>query len=197
MIETLDITAATFGFIATIFYIKINKHAWPLSLVAILIGMFLYMHKGLYGDFMLHCIYLISIFYGWYEWRHGGKDKKEIPISSLSAKLTLLLTIIAIVGIAGLSAFLKYKTNSQVPYLDATTTILSLIAQWMICRKIIQCWFLWFFVDFMFTGLYFYKGLPAHGVLNTIYLGMAVAGYINWRRQMTPDKLVVVGADTV
>lgn len=195
MIESLDITAAACGFLATIFFIKINKYAWPLSLVAIAIDIFLYMHKGLYGDFMLQCVYLISVFYGWYEWLYGGKNKKELPISSMSVKLTLVLTLIAVVGIAGLTAFLKYKTNSQVPYLDATTTILSLIAQWMICRKIIQCWFLWFFVDAIYVGLYFFKGLPAHGVLNTIYVSMAVAGYITWRRQMSTAKPIEAEAD--
>lgn len=65
----------------------------------------------------------------------------ELPISNLSWRLAVILSVLAAGGIWGVAELLKHFTNSQVPYLDAVTTVLSLIAQWMICKKIIQTWF--------------------------------------------------------
>mgnify|MGYP000713545896 CR=1 FL=1 len=77
------------------------------------------------------------------------------------------------------------------PYLDATTTVLSLIAQWMVCKKIIENWILWFVVDAIYVFLYFYKDIPAHGVLLIIYLGLAVAGFIRWRKLMGKQQMAL------
>ncbi len=178
----LDIIGAIFAFISTVYYIKADKLAWPFGLVAICINAFLYYQTGIYGDMSLEFIYFISTFYGWYQWTHGGNKRSELPIRNISPALTLKLIIIATVGITIAHFILVHYTNSKVPLLDATTTVLSLIAQWLICKKYIQCWFLWFIVDALYVGLYFYKGIPAHSVLLVVYLGMAVVGFMRWKK---------------
>lgn len=184
MIETLDIIGASLAFISTIFYIRISILAWPISLISLCISLSLYWHKGIYGDMGLHIIYISMSIYGWYAWKFGGRKHSELPISSLTFSLTTKLALIATIGISALYFILSHYTNSQIPLWDATTTILSLIAEWMICRKIIQCWGLWFLMDASFVGIYFFKGLPAHAILNIVYVGMAVAGYWRWQRQI-------------
>ena len=187
MLETLDIIGAVLAFVTTILYIRINIFAWPLSLIAICIDMFLYLKKGIYGDTALNCIYLTLTLYGWYQWKYGGNNNSVLSTTSLDSKLTLQLLAIAVMGISALFYALSHYTNSQIPFLDASTTILSLIAQWMLCKKIIQCWALWFLVDAVYSGIYFYKGIPAHGVLNIVYLSMAVVGYLSWKKQFSID----------
>lgn len=187
MMEAFDIIGASLAFLATIFYIRINVWAWPIGLIAIGIDMFLYGYKGIYGDMALNSIYLLMTLYGWYQWKFGGNNHTELPVTSMDWKLTAILSLMAVFGISITYFILSHYTNSQIPVLDATTTILSLIAQWLICRKILQCWALWFVIDAMYSGLYFYKGIPAHGILNIIYLGMAVAGYWRWRQQLTQE----------
>lgn len=183
MIHYLDFIGAIFAFISTIAYIRISPLAWPIGLIAIGIDIFLYWQKGIYGDMALQSIYLSMTFYGWYSWLFGGINKSELPITSLTPILAKLLAITAVIATTITFILLKELTNSQIPLLDATTTILSLIAQWLICRKIIQCWHLWFIIDALYCGLYIFKGIPAHASLQIMYLGMAIAGYYSWRKQ--------------
>ena len=129
----------------------------------------------------LEGIYFLSVFYGWYQWSRGGDAHSELPITSLSKKQYAEFAIIAIIGIIAVYLILQ-TTDSKIPLLDATTTVLSLIAQWMICKKIIQCWFLWFIVDAMYIGLYQYKGMPFHSITLAIYLIMAIVGYWRWKK---------------
>ena len=182
LIHSFDIIGSIFSFLSTVYYIRANKNAWPFALLAIFVNLSLYVLTGLYADGGKETIYLISSLYGWYWWTHGGKHQKEASITNITATHALLLSGIAGFSIYLLSLFLMHFTNSQVPYWDATTTVLSLTAQWLICRKIIECWILWFIADLLYVGLYFYKGIPAHSILLIMYTGMAVVGYLYWRR---------------
>lgn len=182
----LDILGSLFSFLATIYYIKANKVAWPISFMAILCNCVLYFYLGIYGESALEILYLCSIFYGWYLWARGNNEQTDsIPITNIQLNHLILLIILGALGFFLLSYSLVHFTNSKVPYLDAITTVISLIAQWLICRKIIECWIAWFMVDAIYIGLYLYKGIPAHCVLLTVYLFMAVLGYVHWRKLLT------------
>jgi len=185
----LDITGASLSFLSTFFSLRVNILTWPFSIAAVLIGITLYSYKGLYGDAALHLVYLVLSIYGWYQWKFGGKKYTKLPITSLSPKMILSLSYIAIAGIAVVAAILYFGTNSKVPLWDASVTVISLIAEWMTCKKIIQNWIVWFFVDILFTGIYFYKDIPAHGILHAGYLIMAIVGYFSWRQLMSKQRL--------
>ena len=155
-----------------------DKWAWPIGTIATTLNIVLYGLIGIYGDMTLEGIYFLSMSYGWYQWTQGSLVIGELPISNLSWRLAVILSVLAAGVIWGGTKLLKHFTNSQVPYLDAVTTVLSLIAQRMICKKIIQTWFLWFIVDAIYLGLYLYNGIPAHSILLVIYLGLASRGWL-------------------
>jgi len=187
--HALDITSSLFSFACTALYIRASALAWPIGLVAIVIDFFLYSQTGIYGDMSLEVFYFISTLYGWHAWVRGGKHKTALPISHSSWRQIALLSIIALTGITLTTLFLIHDTNSQIPYLDSSTTVLSLIAQWLICRKKIETWILWFFIDATYGALFIIKGLPAHSILHFVYTGMAVMGYWQWYRKMKKTEL--------
>ena len=183
LISSLDIIGAIFSFISTLFYIRASSHAWPVALIAISINILLYLKTGLYADAAKESIYWVSSILGWYWWLRSNLNNEKLAIHNLTAKQGLIISGIVGLSICLLTFSLIHLTSSQVPYWDATTTILSLAAQWLICRKIIECWILWFIVDALYAGLYFYKGIPAHGILLCAYTIMAVIGYFVWLAQ--------------
>lgn len=183
----LDPIGASFSLIATYLFVRANKYAWLVSLNSITINIFLYFSKGIYGDSSLEVFYLMSTFYGWYLWTHSGDDKQGMTISSITLKHALSLLLIAIVTIPGLAWLLQTYAHSQVPYYDASTTILSLIGQWLMCRKIIQTWILWFVIDALYVMLFMIKGSPFHSFGHFIYVGLAILGYFRWQKLMTTE----------
>ncbi len=72
--------------------------------------------------------------------------------------------------------------NADLPYWDATTTVLALTAQYLIARKILESWCLWIVVDWLSLGVLNYKGL--HGVMSqyAVFLMLATAGLWEWRK---------------
>ncbi len=58
-------------------------------------------------------------------------------------------------------------TDSPVPAWDSFITSLSVIATWMLARKIYEHWFLWIVVNISCRGALFYQGSVSDS--NTIY----------------------------
>lgn len=178
----LDFVGASLSLISTYYFTQACRKAWLISLLAITLNTILYWQKGVYGHLLLEGIYFISMIYGWYQWSENHTKEDRTLIRYLSLNEMLCYVAMAITGIVLMAQGLIAYTDSTIPYWDASTTILCLIAQWLLCRKVIHCWILWFVVDAMVALLQFYKGMPFHSAVHWLYLIMAVVGYYRWRQ---------------
>lgn len=155
---------------------------FPIGIINVLIYAFLFSSNGirLYADAFLQIIYLILLIYGWIRWK---KNKIEInfPISINSFFLTRLL-VFCIPAFFILGLFLANYTNASLPWLDALLTIISLAAQWMIAKKMIENWALWIAVNIVYVPLYIYKGLHLTAILYFIFLVLAFKGLSEWKK---------------
>ena len=81
-------------------------------------------------------------------------------------------------------------TDSPVPYWDAFTTALSIVATWMLARKKVEHWILWIVVDSVSLGLYFIKGLYPTTFLFLVYTLLAIAGFISWNKELNERRWI-------
>ena len=178
--SSLDLVSAILDLITTYLFVCANMLMWPMTFFVSILNAVLYYKIGLYGDMALAIGYSCSAIYGWYYWKYGGSAQNNLAITSLAWRTRITLVITAIISIELLALLLQYNTNSSVPYLDASTTVLSIIGQALVCRKIIDTWAVWFTVDVLYVYLYFHKGIPFHGFMALIYLIMAILGWYRW-----------------
>ena len=83
---------------------------------------------------------------------------------------------------------LQCFTDSDLPLWDSFTTAGSVVATWMLARKLLEHWLIWILVDAVSMGLYVYKELYPTVVLFSVYTVMAILGYISWKRSLTVAK---------
>ncbi len=176
----LDPVGAGLSLICTYYFTQAKRSAWIIGMLAISINSILYWQKGIYGSLVLEAIYFLSMMYGLYQWSSLKPALIYSDIRFLTLKQTFALCFVALLGIFSVS-FLLHKTGSDIPYWDATTTVLSLIAQALLCLKVIHCWILWFIVDALLALMQLYKGIPFHSAMHWTYLVLAVMGYWRWR----------------
>jgi nicotinamide mononucleotide transporter len=105
-------------------------------------------------------------------------------VSRTSARLWLLLVALGATGTALIGTLLSQKTDAALPYIDAATTSTSLVAQWMMTRKLVENWIIWVAVDVVYIGMYIYKSLFVTAVLYLIFLILSAMGYVQWRRSL-------------
>jgi nicotinamide mononucleotide transporter len=150
-----------------------------------------------YADMGLQVYYVAISAYGWWYWLFGGKKEKtgSLPVSRISLRLSVWLSLFSI-GIFAIIAYVLINfTDSTVPYGDAFTTALSIIATWMLARKILEMWWVWVIVNTVSLTLYLYKGLYPTSVLFVFYTAMSFVGYVQWKRSMLTNDTEVKTID--
>ncbi|MGN6644381.1 MAG: nicotinamide riboside transporter PnuC, partial [Verrucomicrobiota bacterium] len=79
------------------------------------------------------------------------------------------------------------KVNGAAPFWDALTTVLSLAAQYLLCRKRFENWWFWIAADVIYIPLYFSRDLPLTGVLYAAFLSMCLIGVREWSRNLRKE----------
>jgi nicotinamide mononucleotide transporter len=75
-------------------------------------------------------------------------------------------------------------TNSTVPNIDAATTAIFIVAMWLMALKKIENWIYWIVGDLITIPMFFYKGLVLTSFQYTVFLILAVLGYLEWRKKI-------------
>lgn len=161
--------------------IQRNIWLWPTGLVNNVFFGILFWESKLYADMGLQVVYFILSVLGWYWWLHGGRDKAELPIQRTPLWLWAVLIALTGFGTALMRWYLQ-GVGGSAPLWDGFTTVLCLVAQFLLTRKYIENWAFWLVADIVYVPLYISKGLYLTAALYAIFLGMCVAGWLQWRR---------------
>ena len=108
----------------------------------------------------------------------------ELPISKTTPPAGIALALVTVAATALLTAVLHRFTDSVVPFGDGVTTALSLTAQFMLSRKLLENWWVWMTADVIYIALYCYKSLYLTGLLYLLFFAMSIAGYAGWRKSL-------------
>ncbi|HEY8166657.1 MAG TPA: nicotinamide riboside transporter PnuC [Gemmatimonadaceae bacterium] len=190
--SALEALAALFGVVSVYLSVRENIWSWPTAIVNVGLYTIVFYQSRLYADMGLQVIYVVLSFYGWYQWLYGGKNRTELPVSRTPRRVALILPVLGIAAAAALGSVLHRTTNAALPYLDSATTSTSLIAQWMMTRKLLENWLLWVAVDVVYIGMFIYKSLYLTAGLYLVFLVLSATGYFRWRRSLESQSAEVL-----
>jgi nicotinamide mononucleotide transporter len=177
-----EVAGVAFGVVAVWLTVKENVWCWPTGLVNVVLSGVVFAQARLYADMGLQAVYVALCLYGWYAWLHGGKDHGVLHVSRTPGAAATALAAGGVAFAGALGFFLRSHTDAALPFWDAATASFSLVAQWMQTRKWIENWMVWIAVDAVYVGMYVVKGLFLMAGLYAVFLGLAVAGLLAWRR---------------
>ncbi len=153
---------------------------WPAGLLGAVLAGILFLQTGLYADAGLQVLYFGQGVYGWMSWR---RPVREVPIRRLRAPEWVAVVLGVGVGTAALTALLDHFTDSTVPLADAFLTALSLAANQLLTRRILDNWPLWVLADVLYVPLFLYKGLYAYAALYLVFIGVAAVAWWQWEKE--------------
>lgn len=189
--HAIEIFGAITGILYVFLEIKQNIWLWPLGIVTSALYIFIFYNSGFYADMGLQWYYLLISIYGWRLWSRkeeadtsGENEAKGIKPQSAAPVTASILVVLSVFLFIIIRFVLIRYTDSTIPGWDAFTTALSIVATWMLAKKLIEHWFIWFIVNIVSVGLYFYKGLYPTVALFIVYAIMAIVGFLQWRKTM-------------
>jgi nicotinamide mononucleotide transporter len=152
----------------------------------VLVYSWIFFEVKLYSDMLLQVIYAALQLYGWWQWTRAGDAHHGREVSRLGKHAVASGLAIGAAGSLLLGAAMAHWTDAAQPWLDAFLTAFSLVAQWWMAQKRLQCWPLWIVLDCIFVGLFLYKGMYVTAALYGLFTLLAIQGWRSWRSDPVP-----------
>lgn len=176
------------GLIYVWFSIRQSLITWPAGIITSILYVWVFFDARLYAMMGLQGYYIIISIYGWWSWHRGVEEEtsdEKLHVTRTNRSLWIKLFIVSLL-LTLIMYFILAKTDSPLPFGDAFTTALSIIATWMLARKKIEHWMIWIFIDLVSVALYIYRDLQLTAFLFLVYSIMAGIGFYEWRKEITP-----------
>jgi nicotinamide mononucleotide transporter len=166
-------------------WLVVREHLWnwPIGIANNVFFFVLFFQSRLYADMTLQIVYLGLGIYGWWNWVFGGQNHSTLTISR-TTKAEWWSLVTGVIFFTGLMRWMLIQANDAAPFWDALTTVLSLEAQYLLCRKRFENWWFWIAADLIYVPLYLSRHLPLTAVLYFVFLVMCLIGVREWARSM-------------
>ncbi|MEI7675781.1 MAG: nicotinamide riboside transporter PnuC [Bacteroidales bacterium] len=179
-----------FGVVSGLLYlfleIRQKSSMWIVGFISSFVYVFVFFQSKFYADALLNLYYVVISVYGFWIWKVNKssieKEISEQTYTTITSKMMVLLSMFTIVVFLFIYFVLIKYTDSPVPIGDSVVTTLSLVATWMLTRKMIEQWFIWMFVNGLSVYLFMYKDLKPTAFLYLCYGVLSVVGYLKWKR---------------
>jgi nicotinamide mononucleotide transporter len=206
----IEVFGAVTGILFVILEIRQNLLLWPVGIVTSAVYIWVFLTGKLYADMSLQGYYLVISVMGWYWWIkrsgqrvHGSaspfkgllrpklrggegevsnQQRSALRVTRITFRMAWILAAVFAVLYISMFLVLSSFTDSPVPAADSFITSLSIIATWMLARKIYEHWYLWIVVNSFSAGLFVFRELYPTMVLYIIYCVMSFAGLRAWKR---------------
>ncbi|MBL0938606.1 MAG: nicotinamide mononucleotide transporter [Gemmatimonadaceae bacterium] len=162
--------------------------SWPIGIINAAVYAFVFASAGLYSDTGLQIVYFGLSIYGWWHWWRGqpsgAAERAPLPVTPVPRALWPRLIGVTMLTWIVLATITIQIPTAVLPWFDAALVSSSLVAQWMMTRKLRECWLVWIVIDLSYVVLFLIRDLRLTAVLYFLFFALAVRGHIAWTRSM-------------
>ena len=169
-------------------WLAARAHVWNFHLGivnAAILGL-VFLQQRLFADASLQVVFIVLNVRGLLQWRAGHTVRESDPVFRLPHGEHVMLVLAAAALFFPLWWVLGLLKGSAPP-IDAAITSLSIIAQWLLNRRVLENWAWWIVIDLISIPLYVSRGLPLIAALYVVFLVLCVQGFLRWRRHVVPQ----------
>jgi nicotinamide mononucleotide transporter len=180
--SAIEIIAILLGLANILLIIRRSVWNFPVAIVMVSLYFIIFRDAKLYSDAGLQVFFAIVNLYGWWSWHRNKADAgaivvRRLPRPGYAAWITASIALIAAWGY-----FMGRYTGTSVPYWDAAVAMLSVAGQILMTRRFVENWHYWIVVNLISIPLYVTKELYLTAGLYGVFLVLAIAGLIEWRK---------------
>lgn len=176
-----ELAAVAFGFAYVLLAIRQHRACWIAGGISTALFIPVFIEARLPWQAGLQVIYVALSVYGWIAWRPGA-DAGQRPQTWPWPRH--LLALAAVGAATSISLPLAAPDNGMNVLADSLGAWASIVATWLLARRILDSWCWWIVIDTGLAILFLGQGLAFTAALYTAYAALAVAGWLTWRRSM-------------
>jgi nicotinamide mononucleotide transporter len=178
----IEIAAFAFGVANIVLLARRSIWNYPFGIATVSLWAIVFFEAKLYSDVLLQIFFVVVQVYGWAHWMGRRDEAGLVIVTRITPRSALLYTLAALAVTAFLGWFMSTHTDAAYPYWDASVAALSVAAQIMLARRLLENWLVWIAVDIDAIALYWARDLYPAAALYMLYLVICIIGYLGWRR---------------
>ena len=184
-ISLIETIAVLFSVIYVILAAKENIWCWAAAVISVSIYIYICYQAQLYAETGLQVFYFIMAIYGYVSWSNNNNSLK---INELAITNHIIIMISGSLITFLLGFYLSVYTDAKLPIVDSFTTVFSVIATYMVVKKILSNWLYFIIIDVVSIYLYFSRDLYMTALLFTIYTLIAIIGFWKWSKLIVENE---------
>lgn len=163
--------------------LTVRRSLWqyPVGLVATALYLVVFTRSHLFASASLQIVFMAVQTYGWWFWLRGDAGARP-PLRSWPLRRLAAVCTIAVAGGTLAAVGLGELTSARLPLADSLILGLSLGAQFLLDRKVLQHWAVWAVVNVLSIVVYGSQGLWLTSLLYMGLLANTALGWVMWRR---------------
>jgi nicotinamide mononucleotide transporter len=179
----IELTAAVLAVAYLLLAIRQLLSCWFAAFVSSCLYVWVFFTAHLYMESVLNVFYAAMAVYGFWQWRRGrGGASPAVTRWPVVRHAAGLLGVVALSLVSYL--FLRRFTPAAWPFVDSMVTWSSVVATFLVARKVYENWHWWLVIDSVSLFLSFTRHLYATMLLFALYLVLIVVGMREWRRSL-------------
>ncbi len=205
-IDVIGSLASITGVICVVLVAKRSLSNYIFGVVNVSLYAYISYKSALYGDFALNALYYLPMqFIGWAMWvkergsvnSSGCIDNSLVKSHKMSSKERVIWSIASILSVLLVGYLLDIFTEDPQPYKDSATTVLSIIAMFLLAKKYMEQWVLWSIANVISVVMWvlLWSRGDEHAVLMVImwvfYLANSINGLIVWNKAATEPRTTI------
>ena len=155
-------------------------YCWLFAFISSALYVYICFAANLYLESVLQLFYVVMAVVGFLLWNKSDSGE----IIKWPAKYHVINLSLSTLTALLLGYLFSVYTDQANPYVDASTTVFSLVATFMVTKKILENWVYWIIIDAVSVYLYFSRDLHLTAVLFVIFTLLAITGYVSWNKTM-------------
>lgn len=200
-VSLVELWSTALGLWCVIAFRMNSAWAYPVGILNSIGFIAIFYQVQMYSDLLLNFYFIAISILGWYWW--SQKDRRGNSVLQIRY-MSVSQNLIWIAGLAVATAALGFyidvifnamaqsvawalgttydHTPAALPFWDASTTVMSVAAMFLLTRKKVEAWILWVIVDVICIGLYLYRGVLFLSLEYAVFLLNAIWAVYQWHK---------------
>jgi nicotinamide mononucleotide transporter len=178
----LEIAAVLFGIANIVLIIRRSVWNYPFAIAMVSLYFIIFRDAKLYSDAGLQIFFVAVNAYGWWSWQRNKADEGDILVEELTANGFGAWIAGSILATLAWGLIMLNHSDTSYPFWDACVAMLSVAGQILMTRRLIENWYWWIAVNIISIPLYVLKELYLTAGLYALFLVLAIAGLVEWRK---------------
>ncbi len=183
--SSVEWIAALLGVVNVVLVVRRSIWNYPFGLAMVTLYFFVFEDAKLYSDALLQIFFFAINLFGWWNWVRADKVDDRVAVELMGARGRAVWLGGTVAAVLVWGTLMARFTDAAAPYADATVAGMSVAAQLLQSLRRVESWVLWIAVDCLAIGLFLWRGLNVTAGLYGIFLALAVAGLVEWRKKIT------------